>query len=674
MQLLTIIDGNDHGKQFYLEGDAFGLGRDVSCDIVLNDDGVSRNHALLEYADDCWFVSDQGSTNGTFVNNSRVSGRVMLRGGDKIAMGNTTLLYQGRATSNYEIKTPSDSSPSVILEESEGSATQVSLPAHSETGILLKELSRDTAKVEKHFGLLYDFMLRVSSVLSTEQLFDVVLDLMFEHLPADRVMILLKNGPGVSLIPVAYRVNKKELEEKSVSISRTIASEVLDTGESILIRDVLSAVNLKQTVAFQRFQPTSLMCAPLKMHDKIFGLIYMDALMPSMVKFEKSDLQLLTAMAIQVAVSYENARLYESLLNTTAFNSNILRNVGSAILTVDNEGVVTKANNTAQNFIRASEADITRKSINELQDLEELKAIINNTTKSGLPEEYHCIYVNRGGEKVPISINTSVIEDHSGNVVGVIANFRDISKEEKLRRQLQKSQKLAVLGEMSAAVAHEIRNPLNSIRGFSQLLQEQVDAENREYADIVLREVDRMNVIIQDLLDFARQKDIPMSTIDICKVVHETVEQLKPDAKENNVSIIEDVDEQGLALHQITGNADKLKQVIMNIINNAVQACSQKMGDNPDPGYKGLVTISCEKSARAGLAYPEVVINITDNGNGINEESLKKIFDPFYTEKEYGTGLGLPICEKIIEAHRGEILVSSRPGDGSMFSIYLPEK
>lgn len=676
MNFLTIIDGRDHGKSICMDEDKYSIGRDKQNNIMLLDEGVSRVHAMIKFEKDGWYVEDKQSTNGTFLNNGRLTGKHKLKNGDKIAIGNTSLLFHSRPTTemNAYRKIEKASSPAVILDDTPSSAPQVNIPAlASDTGIFLREISGDTEKIEKNFTLLYNFMLSISSMLSTEKIFETVLDMIFEHLPAERGIVLVKTPDG-DLLPQSHRVRHKEYEDKAVAISKTVISEVIDTGESILIKDVMSAESLKHTLAFKVFQPASLMCVPLKVQDKILGLIYLDVLATSDARFTKTDLQLLTAMAIQVAVSYENARLYESLLNTTEFNTSILSNVGSGILTINTNKIITKINNTAQALMKVSAADVTNHYLDAIRGFDEIKEILERTLKTGLPEEHHSLYVGIEGKKIPVSINTSIIEDYEGSVAGVIANFRDISKEVRLREQLQKAHRLASLGEMAAGMAHEVRNPLNSIRGFTQLLQEQVSGDGKEYTDIILREVDRMNGIIQDLLEFSQQKEIPLINTDIKRIVLDTVHLLSSEAAEQKVRIVANLPAKPDSI-SIQGNTDKLKQVFINIIKNAVHACMAKSSDDADDeASEGLVTISCERVSRTGMAFPEIAISVTDNGCGMDEKTMSRIFEPFYTEKDSGTGLGLPICEKIVEAHRGEINVTSMPGQGSMFTIYLPVK
>jgi two-component system sensor histidine kinase HydH len=222
------------------------------------------------------------------------------------------------------------------------------------------------------------------------------------------------------------------------------------------------------------------------------------------------------------------------------------------------------------------------------------------------------------------------------------------------------SHHLAALGEMAAGVAHEVRNPLNSIRGFSQLISERcADASLADYARIIIEEVDRMNRIVQDLLDFSRQKELTMTALRVNQLVEDVLAEFEPEFKAANVRVLGEL---APGLKRVLGNSAKLKQVLVNIIRNAVQAM-------PKGGVLKVSTLAVPGRTEG----EELAVRIEDNGVGIDPKIMAKIFNPFFTfGKEKGTGLGLAICRKIIEQHGGRIEVESQLGAGSVFTVFLP--
>jgi signal transduction histidine kinase len=226
---------------------------------------------------------------------------------------------------------------------------------------------------------------------------------------------------------------------------------------------------------------------------------------------------------------------------------------------------------------------------------------------------------------------------------------------------------MATLGQMAAGVAHEIRNPLNSIRGFAQLLAERAGpapepgapSQEAEYLRIIVEEVDRMNGIVQDLLDFARQRQITMTRVSVEEVLRAVLVQVRREAGELNMEVAEEIEP---GMPPAYGNGDKLHQVFVNVCRNALQAMSAG----------GRLTVRARATAGASGGGRELEVGFTDTGPGIPESILPRIFDPFFTTKDVGTGLGLPICAKIVEAHSGRIEVDSPPGKGATFRVVLP--
>ena len=226
-----------------------------------------------------------------------------------------------------------------------------------------------------------------------------------------------------------------------------------------------------------------------------------------------------------------------------------------------------------------------------------------------------------------------------------------ISIEEELRR----SEKLATLGEMAAVLAHEIRNPLGSIRGTAEILKDDypVGSDKHEFIEIQIKETERLNNVVEDFLRMAKQSNPEIKPCPIANELDTIATILKKDAAIANVIIsINNIS----PLLIINGDAEKLRQALLNIIINAIHASTGG----------GVIEISAAAQGEFCELY------IRDNGQGMTQETTEKIFEPFFTTKESGTGLGLAITKKIIAAHGGDISVVSSPGKGSCFTIKLP--
>lgn len=204
-------------------------------------------------------------------------------------------------------------------------------------------------------------------------------------------------------------------------------------------------------------------------------------------------------------------------------------------------------------------------------------------------------------------------------------------------------------------MAHEIRNPLASIKGTAEILRDGIDRDDKKYefAQILIREVDRLENVVRDFLRFAQPNEGVREEVQISAALSEVVKLVSQQALKSNVELRLDC---RADLPLITGNFEQLKQAFLNFVLNALQVM-------PDGG---VLTVEGE------VVHPIVRISFTDTGPGIPEELQARVFNPFYTTRQEGTGLGLAITHRIIDAHGGRILLDSRPGAGSTFTVELP--
>ncbi len=260
--------------------------------------------------------------------------------------------------------------------------------------------------------------------------------------------------------------------------------------------------------------------------------------------------------------------------------------------------------------------------------------------------------------------DVALLEGLASQIGVVVENSRVYGK-------MQEKDRLAVLGQMAAGLAHEIRNPLGAIKGAAQLLADpresaKLDPAAREFIDIIIEEVDRLDGVVGGVLDLARQSEDSVAPIDINSIVRRTLQVMSADWSEANIQIETDLETE---LPRAAISADQLRQVIMNLLRNAGQA------------MKGDGKISVRTRTRRLTPSPRwsedgqsdlVVISVRDEGPGISPAALKSIFLPFYTTKEKGTGLGLAICQRIVQGAGGRIDVRSRVGEGTTFDVVLP--
>ena len=346
----------------------------------------------------------------------------------------------------------------------------------------------------------------------------------------------------------------------------------------------------------------------------------------------------------------EMLKINEQLKYYKEYNENVMASISSGVIVVDMNRVVTTFNTEAMNILLIVGSAVIGKRLNEFSKLTPIDELLRSTMETGdnLFRQEMTVKLDNRQEKV-ISISTSLLHAQTTRVNGAIAVFSDLSKTKSLEQRVLHSEKLAILGEMAAVMAHEIRNPLNSIAGFAQLLQLKVDAHDprRQFVDIMVQESFRIDALISDILDFAHQKKTVISDIDFAGLAGTVVSAKRDDAAR--------------ALPLIRGDSVRLERVLLNLVNNALDATP--------PGGRVAITIK-----PVAEDTPGVEIAVQDTGCGIAPEHIEEIFKPFFTTKQTGTGLGLAIIQKIVEEHQGTLLVNSKPGEGATFTIFLPSQ
>jgi signal transduction histidine kinase len=230
-------------------------------------------------------------------------------------------------------------------------------------------------------------------------------------------------------------------------------------------------------------------------------------------------------------------------------------------------------------------------------------------------------------------------------------------KKEEAEKKLLQAERLSLMGQMVASIAHEIKNPLGSIKGAVQILGDKsTPPEDRsEFTSIIEKEVDRLDGVVRDYLSYARPVLSTRNYLDLNEIIKTILKQVKFQSDERHINVVFEPSD----LPLVTGDADKLRQLLLNMILNAIQAM-------PSGGKVEVLSKALDSAA------PQIEIVIADNGPGIKPEDLTKIFDPFFSTKAHGTGLGLATARAIVSEHNGDIKVESTVGKGTTFTITLP--
>ncbi|MGM0970800.1 MAG: ATP-binding protein [Bacillota bacterium] len=269
--------------------------------------------------------------------------------------------------------------------------------------------------------------------------------------------------------------------------------------------------------------------------------------------------------------------------------------------------------------------------------------------------------LHKEGKKVWGDVHYKLYFDEHHQFTGGIGTVADITKQKQAKLELERSnqqlqmqaQKLAVAGQIAAGIAHEVRNPLTSVNGFLQLMKTQYP-ERTDYFDIIFSEIKRIDFVLSELLVLAKPQSVHFQEVQLHELLEQVITLLKTNAVLSNIDLKQPFKRQDAGV--ILADANQMKQLFINLIKNAIEAMPEG----------GSIYISTEK------VLNEWKITIQDEGKGMSEEDIQKIYDPFFSTKKEGTGLGLTICATILKDHHGTMDVSSELGKGTAFHIYLP--
>ncbi len=358
-----------------------------------------------------------------------------------------------------------------------------------------------------------------------------------------------------------------------------------------------------------------------------------------------------------------NVHLQQSLEEkdrVSNYLNNILESLSGGVLVVDLDGKITFFNQEAEEITGFEQEKVLGKPYANIIGLSAgRKLSVLHTLDTGERLASQEKELQRADDRaIPLGFSTSLVRDEAGTVLGALEVFNDLTEVKRLEAEVQRVQTLAALGEMAATVAHEIRNPLGGIAGYAGMLERDLAADdpNRRLVYKITEGVGRLNRIVVSLLNYTRPLSLNVHPVNLAELVEETTAFFAIDIERSR----EDIRiERDFPADELICRVDpeQLQQVILNLLQNAMQAMPEG----------GAIEVGLRAEGGTG------VLIVGDTGVGMDDEVREKLFTPFFTTKEDGTGLGLVTSKKIIDAHNGQIRVDSEPGRGTQFSISLPQ-
>jgi two-component system, NtrC family, sensor kinase len=556
---LLVLQGPDKGRRFELPDAPVLIGRE-SRQLPITDNTVSRRHAELLPDDGNWILKDMGSSNGSYVNGTRVNNRYSLKLGDQIRVGRTLMVFGAQPGVNRS------SGGNVALAGVEvGMDSSIMHTVTSADDSMVLAVPEPAAVAMTNLKILYQLGAALGSSFGIDQVMEVVMDLVFEHVKADRGIIFLVTEKG-ELIPQVVRTRddtdrgngKANPEDDKIAVetesgpkpqekihaSRTIINHVLSSGEGVLSSNAMADRRFSAGKSIHSMGIRSALCVPIKAAKitgknefEILGVIYIDSSVRNYT-YAPDQLRLLTAIGLQAGLAATNARLYQAGLQ---------------------------------------------------------------------------------GER------------------------------------------LAAIGETTAALSHSIKNILQALRGGADVVEIGLRTANIPQAAkgwrIVDRNLEKIYNLTMNLLAYSRPREPKLEPINPKVVIEECVELIASAANDKGVMAVADVEPDTPA---VPADPDGLHQVLMNLLNNSLDAVEPQ---------KGLIRVVC----RYDSENKQMIIEVIDNGVGIPPNLMSHMFELFHSTKgNRGTGLGLAVAKKIIDEHDGSITVKSKQGEGTTFTIRLP--
>ena len=355
-----------------------------------------------------------------------------------------------------------------------------------------------------------------------------------------------------------------------------------------------------------------------------------------------------------MAQAYRSART--SFSRVKAFSDNLVENMPMGLVAIDPEEQIASFNQTAESMLGINAHQAFGKRLTEILPLSFQDFFNHLKTESGPINRELETYLNNE-RNLPLEVIGTALTGEDGAALGWVILFRDLTEIQHLKKEIARSQRLASIGRLAAGVAHEIRNPLSSIKGFATYFKERYrdTPRDQQTAEIMIQEVERLDRVIGQLLEFARPMSIQKRATQLEGLIRHSMKMVEGDARQKGITLNVKSDPR---INTVQIDPDRIKQVLLNLYLNALEAME-------GGGDLSVAFLRVDKNQ-------SIQITVSDTGPGIKPEDLPHLFDPYFTTKTSGTGLGLAIVHKIIESHKGEIQVKSQRGEGTTITLVIP--
>ena len=530
----------------------------------------------------------------------------------------------------------------------------------SQASIIIENarLHEQAQKKIEQLMFLHSVSEKTSSTLDLNKLVDIITSNAIRLTQSRCCALLLMDRDKKYMRVVSWKGEKQLGSDRiRVKVGENISGWVAEKGVPLLINDVT------QEPRYTEIHPdiASMLSVPLISENKVLGVIAVTS--EKKAAFSLDDLELLMTLAGHAASLINNVRLYDQMKEERNVVADVLESSPSGIIAVDQHKKITTFNRRAEEILQLKRKCVLGKKYGDVFHGDFLKIIDQVVAQQAVPDNLEIAYPRQHGNSVQLGISSSLLQSRVSGIIGTILSIQDLTEFKKTEELIRRMDKLSSLGQLSAGLAHEIRNPLASINFNVQLIEKHLEGDQN--ARSIMRDtfegIERIKVLVKRVLDFTRTGTPSFSSGDMHESINDALELVAPQIRNKNIAIKKDYAEN---MGPLVFDPQQMQQVFVNLLLNATEATPEG----------GLIEIRSAAEKVRNRGEDAFVVTVTDNGQGISPDNVSKIFDPFFTTKPEGTGLGLSIVHKILEQHEASIDIKSQENKGSSFSLRFPTK
>jgi len=530
----------------------------------------------------------------------------------------------------------------------------------------LEQVDREFRDRVNDLKLVFEVSQRMTELLDPDSLLPQVVELVSRHLGVERCSVMLLDETGRRLeVKIGLGFDRPVKDLPPAPVGKGIAGRVAASGAPLLVKNIESDRRFRKKSGRQ-YKNSSLLCVPLKVKGRVIGVLNVNNKRDGS-SFTETDLELLTILASSAAASLSNAALHRQTEESRKYLHNVVEHIGSGLLAVDAQGRVTLVNRAfKQLFGLEQRKNLVGKPLGKA--LPEglgryFGRIVHRTWREGDQREVEAEIECGDGRKLPVDVSTLLLRDDQFEIQSQLVLVQDLSQS----RELVKLRQLDTMKDnFISTVSHELRTPLTSMLASLALVQQgfvgEISQRQSDMLQIIDRNAKRLKAIINDLLDLSRlesgRTQLNLEPVELDPLIRDCLGEMKPLATDKRIQLRTSLRFGG----RLRADPMKIQQVLINLVGNALKFTPEG----------GSITVESRRSKEGAR------IRVKDTGCGIPRDQLDKVFQRFYqvedtlTRSKQGTGLGLPICKRIVELHGGRIRVESEPERGCCFEFTLP--